>query len=310
MSKGSQAPPIFILGAPRSGTTLLAAILNAHCQLSCGNETHFFEGLRGAVVDYLTDRRHWPQRACDYASRLKHVGKSIFELYQVDFVGYSTALARERPSISAILNCFMKIHLNQMGKPRWVEKTPGHHKQFTRIRDHFPDSPVICVFRDPRDVALSLMKVPWGGSTFVDGLLVWKAYLEYYRKFIVSDANVLTIKFEELVRNPLQISKRMCCFIKEDFDAGMLDTSQSAANVGSDLEPYKQNVAKPADPERAFAWRNGLPEHDLVLADSILCRDLLWLGYPLSGASRATMGGDSTGGYAQDLPEGVEAKRC
>jgi hypothetical protein len=299
MSKRSQTSPIFILGAPRSGTTLLAAMMNAHCRLSCGNETHFFEWLRGAVVDYLTDRRHWPQRACDYASRLKHLGKTIFELYQVDFVGYSTALALEPPSISAILNCFMKIHLSQTGKPRWVEKTPGHLKQFTRIRDFFPDSPVICVFRDPRDVALSLMDAPWGPSTFVDGLLLWKSYLKYYRKIIINDTNVLTIKFEDLVQNPLEISKRMCHFIKEPFDSGMLDTSQSATSVGGSLEPYKQNVAKPADPGRAFAWRKNLQEHDLVLADTILGEDLLWLGYPLSQANLGTTDGTSTSGCAQ-----------
>ena len=92
MSKGSQAPPVFIVGAPCSGTTLLAAMMNAHCRMSCGNETHFFEWLRGDVVDYLTERRHWPRRACDYARRLKHIGKTIFELYQVEFDDYAKAL--------------------------------------------------------------------------------------------------------------------------------------------------------------------------------------------------------------------------
>jgi hypothetical protein len=165
MSKTSQEPPVFVVGAPRSGTTLLAAMLNAHRRLACGNETHFFEGLSGAVVDHLTDRRHWPRRACDYVSRLKHVGKTMFDLYQVDSEGYATALARERPSISAILTSFMTIHLAQTRKVRWVEKTPGHLKRFRLIREHFPDSPVICIFRDPRDVALSLVRAPWGALT-------------------------------------------------------------------------------------------------------------------------------------------------
>ena len=92
MSKTSQEPPVFVVGAPRSGTTLLASMLNAHGRLACGNETHFFKGLSGAVVEHLTDRRHWPQRACDYVSRLKHVGKPMFDLYQVDSECYATAL--------------------------------------------------------------------------------------------------------------------------------------------------------------------------------------------------------------------------
>ena len=141
-------------------------MLNAHGRLVCGNETHFFEGLRAAFVDYLTDRRYWPRRACDYAGRLKHVGRTIFDLYEVDFEHYSTALVRERPSISAILGCFMQLHLGQTAKSRWVEKTPGHLKRFTQVREHFPDSPVICVFRDPRDVARSLVTAPWGAFDF------------------------------------------------------------------------------------------------------------------------------------------------
>jgi len=268
-------------------------MMNAHCRLSCGNETHFFEGLTGAVVEYITDRHHWPGRACDYVRRLKHVGRTIFELYQVDHAGYANALTLERPSISAILSCFMGTHLAQTGKLRWVEKTPTHLKRFALIREHFAHPRVICIFRDPRDVALSIVKAPWGPSTFADGLLVWKSYLEHYRRFIAGDPNVLTIMFEHLVQDPSGVSKRICSFIGEDFDARMVDTSLSAAGVGSSLEPYKQNAAKPVDVARAFAWRNEADEHDLALADWALGADLLSLGYPLSGASRPTAAGGS-----------------
>jgi hypothetical protein len=204
----------------------------------------------------------------------------------------------------------MEIHLTQTAKCRWVEKTPGHLKTFTRIRDHFPSSPVLCIFRDPRDVALSLMRAPWGASTFVDGLLVWKSYLEYYRRFIVNDTNVLTIKFEDLVQSPLESSKRICSSLKEVFDTGMLDTSLSAVSVGGSLEPYKQNVAKPADPERAFAWRKDLQEQDLLVADSILGSDLLLMGYPLSGASRVSRDDRFAGEGIQAPSAVVETERC
>ncbi len=153
-------------------------------------------GTEGAMVDYLTDGRHWPRRAVDYAGRLAHAGRTIFDLYHVDFLAYSTALANERPSISAMLSCFMETHLAQTGKPRWAEKTPGHLKQFVKIRVHFPDSPFVCILRNPRDVALSLMKVPWSASTFYNGLLVWKSYLEYYKRFMMQDARVLLLRFE------------------------------------------------------------------------------------------------------------------
>jgi len=292
MTKSMQAPPVFIIGSPRSGTTLLAAMMNAHARLSCGNETHFFDRLTHATCAYITDPRYWPIRACNYIRKLHHIGMSMFSIYQIDFNDYRTALTNERPSMSAILNCFMKIYLSRTGKFRWVEKTPSHLKQFTIIRECFPDSPVICIFRDPRDVALSLMNVTWGVSSFLDGLLVWHSFYEHYMKYITKDTHVLKVKFEDLVRNPLEINKQICGFINEEFDYGMLDTSRAAVDVGSAMEPYKQNVAKPADSGRAFAWINKLPKHDLLLTDRLLRSSLAELRYPFS-----TEGSDTCDDY-------------
>lgn len=289
MSERTPPQPVFVIGAPRSGTTLLAAMMNAHSRFSCGNETHFFECLRDGTAEYLTDPRHWPKRACAYTSRLKHVGRSIFELYDVDFADYAKALESVRPTVATVLRCFMECYLARTGKRRWVEKTPGHLKRFTRIRAHFPASPVICIVRDPRDVSLSLMRQAWGTRTLLDGILIWKTYFEYYKKFIVSDKNVLTVKFEDLVQDPSEACERICFFVDEIFEPGMLDTSLSAVGVGSCLEPYKENAARPVESGRAFAWRREPREHDLCIADSLLKRDLRWLGYSLSGASRSAM---------------------
>jgi Sulfotransferase family len=277
--------PVVVIGAPRSGTTLLAAVMNAHTRLSCGNETHFFEDLREAVVEFITDRRHWPRRAFDYMSTLQHAGRRLFDLYGIDPTAYHRRLSAARPAVSTVLCCFMESYLEKTGKARWIEKTPNHLKVFTRIRRHFPGSPAICIFRDPRDVALSLMKVPWGPSTFADGLLIWKSYFEYYCKFILSDKNVLTIRFEDLVEYPSVTCSCICKFINEDYDASMLNTSQSAAEVGSILEPYKGNTSKPIDQSRASAWKAVLNPDELAVADVFLNREVLCFGYPVSGGN-------------------------
>ncbi|MGD8487298.1 MAG: sulfotransferase, partial [Chloroflexota bacterium] len=43
------APPVFIIGSPRSGTTLLRLLLDAHPRISCGEETHFLRDLEAIV---------------------------------------------------------------------------------------------------------------------------------------------------------------------------------------------------------------------------------------------------------------------
>ena len=43
------AQPIFVIGSPRSGTTLLRLILDSHPSISCGEETHFLRDLESVV---------------------------------------------------------------------------------------------------------------------------------------------------------------------------------------------------------------------------------------------------------------------
>lgn len=253
--------------------------MNGHSRMSCGNETHFFEGLGGVVADYLTERRYWPRRACEYMASLKHVGQCLFDLYGIHLDDYSKMLARERPCISAMLACFMNLYLWQTGKRRWLEKTPGHLKEFIRIRTCFPKSHVICIVRDPRDVALSLMQVPWGVSEFIDGLLIWKSYCVYYKRLIAKDETVLTIRFEDLVSDPTSILTNICEMIGEAFEPAMLNTSESAVGVGGTMETYKHNVSRPADPARAYAWKRSCGDQEMSLADQILRRDLPVFGY-------------------------------
>lgn len=280
MSAAFRPPPIFIVGAPRSGTTLLAAMINAHRRIGCGNETHFFERLNGAIAAYLTDARRWPDRAVSYMSSLDHMRDPLFKLYDVDLADYRARLVASRPTVSAILGCFMDARLAGAGKARWAEKTPGHLRQFKAIRTYFPGSMVICIFRDPRDVALSLLNVPWGTSRFLDGLILWRSYYTYYRNHIQGARHTLTVRYEDLVREPIHTARAICTFIGEDFDEGMLDTSQSAQDVGALLEDYKRRASAPVDASRAYAWEAALDDAETALCDRLLRHALTSLGYP------------------------------
>jgi hypothetical protein len=280
MSTSVGQPPTFIVGAPRSGTSLLAAMMNAHPILSCGNETHFFERLTDAMELFLTDARHWPGRAASYMHNLQHMGHSIFDLYRVDPSDYVTRLSNSRRAASAILGCFMEAHLNRTRKVRWVEKTPDHLRRFKIIRRCFPNSRVVCMFRDPRDVALSLLSVPWGTPTFKDGLILWYSFYKYYLAFMRDADNVLVIRYEDLVQQPIDTARSVCSFLAEPFDEGMLKTSDSAIDVGSSLEPYKARTSMPVDMTRVFVWKNRLESREVALCDQLLHDCLIDLNYP------------------------------
>ena len=141
--------------------------------------------------------------------------------------------------------------MHHLGKARWVEKTPGHLVRVGMIRRHFPRSPIVRIVRDPRDVALSLMQVPWGVGTFLEGLLFWRGFDDQRHRFFEADGHSLTIRFEDLVAEPAATMGRVCRFLGEAFEEGMLDTAGSSAQVRRDDETWKAKVGSKIDASRA-----------------------------------------------------------
>src|SRR5690606_7190047 len=75
--------PIVIVGAPRSGTTLLAAILASHSRICCGQETHFFSKLGSSAVEEALNDPEWPRQATVLLASLDLSGQAVHELYGV-----------------------------------------------------------------------------------------------------------------------------------------------------------------------------------------------------------------------------------
>ena len=152
--------PIFIVGVPRSGTTLLAAMLAAHSRISCGPETHFFRKLSKADEDRLVMPATWPDAAIDFVCSIEHASFSnrkpiaLIEKYDIDRRQIADYLQQKEPSIANILASITDQYRSKMGKMRWAEKTPDHLMTLHRLRQSFPDAPVVRIIRDPRDVAL------------------------------------------------------------------------------------------------------------------------------------------------------------
>jgi hypothetical protein len=287
--------PVFIVGVPRSGTTLLAAMLAAHSRISCGPETHFFRKLASVDADALVLPATWPQAAVDFVCSIAHASFSdrqpipLIEKYQIDRQQIDAYLRSKEPSVSNMLASVTEQYQLAMGKARWAEKTPDHILTLGQIRKHFPNSPIIRIIRDPRDVALSLTKVPWGAMSFLEALLLWKRLDEESESFFQTDGLTYSLRYEDLITCPVDELTRLCQFIGEDFEAGMLDTSKTGRQLNARQVPWKNKVSQPVDGSNLSVWKNQLSEPELQLAEAILGGRLVALGYP-RGASFTRLG--------------------
>ncbi len=104
------------------------------------------------------------------------------------------------------------------GKHRWVEKTPMHVRLIDRIFAYVPDAKIIFVVRDGRDVTASLRK---RFGEFETGLKRWVEdnHLGLAWK---DDPRVLTVRYEDLVKNYQETMPRICTFIGETFEEEMI----------------------------------------------------------------------------------------
>ena len=213
------APMPIIVGAPRSGTTLLRFMLDAHPQLAIPPETGFLtlgtesagegEKLREqffqAVTHYPTEAPAWP----DFK-----ISEDIFR----------DSLQKIAPfHVSEGFRAFYRLYAARFGKSRWGDKTPIYCLHIDRIRQLLPESRFIHIIRDGRDVALSLRKMWFSpGEEMEKQAVYWRQYIEAGRRSGVGHPDYLEIRYDELITKTRETLERICIFLDLSFDAGML----------------------------------------------------------------------------------------
>lgn len=276
-----QQPPIFIVGPPRSGTTLLAAMIASHSSIACGPETHFFSRLSDSALGEAIGDPDWPRKATKMLASLDAAGQTVIDCYESSLHAIESYLGKCNPSVAAMLESLTWEHARKMGKARWAEKTPNHLLEVRRIRREYPAGRIVRIVRDPRDVAVSASNtLPTSSNSFLANCQAWNRRLEATQRFFQVDDHAITILYEDLLADPVPELARLATFLQEEFEEGMLDTRRAIRSMVTPGEPWKRNAASPLDKSRAFAWKRSLgPE--LARAATVLCYPgIERFGYP------------------------------
>jgi len=254
--------PVFVVGGPRSGTTLLSAMLAAHSAFDCGPETHFlsrWSRMARSERERILDPADWPERATDYVCSLSLGKQPIYPMYDLGREEIRAWLAVRPPSLATMLESLTAQRAVRAGAPRWVEKTPRHLETPQLITETWPDARILRIVRDPRDAAVSLTKVPFGTPSLLTNLSVLarmnEASADFYRE---SDA-ALTVRYEDLVAAPERELRRICQFVDVDYELGMLEDRSGATGVAAAHEWWKGDATGPLDRSRSGRWADEMP---------------------------------------------------
>jgi Sulfotransferase family len=184
--------PIFVVGCPRSGTTLVRQMLDAHPNISCGPESLFLRHLADLERDNL------------------HIGEF---------------LVSDEEWHAHVRDLYLWLHVRraaQLGKARWVDKTPGYAMILNYLDSMFPDCQVVHVIRDPRDV-LDSWRRRWGFRRAVRGAQSWQHHVRRARKFGATHPDrYFEIRYEEMVRSPEPVIRGLIEWLGEPWDDRVL----------------------------------------------------------------------------------------
>ncbi len=224
-----QGDPIFVVGVPRSGTTLVRTILDSHPAIACGPET-----------PWLAD--HQPRS-------LMSVWRALVE----EPWGYCASFDMPREvatrAAARMVDELLTAHARARGKRRWAEKTPDNLLHLDALAEWFPSARFLHVARDGLDVALSTSRVsgarrgisPWHEENLGLGkglgsdaqplavrntpfaaALRWRHWDGLLARALHGRSH-LRISYEDLVSHPEHVLREACDFLGERFELSMLE---------------------------------------------------------------------------------------
>lgn len=293
----AENPYVFIVGAARSGTTLLQRMLDAHPQLAVVNETYWVErkfrernGLTraGEVMPALVPKLL-------ESPKFHHMGVTEDDLQRL--------LSEADPMPYALLvRRIFDLYAERRGKPLAGDKTPGYVRRMDRIHAVWPCARFVHIIRDPRDLFLSMRDWPiaeatvgqdgtWEIDPAVSTALYWRYSLAAGRQSAPKLAPGLyhEVRYEDLVASPERQLARIAEFLDLPFASEMTRFNEGGHGTEAELSATIDHRSLRATGDRWMPptaklrdWRTQLPSTEAVRIELAAGSFLSALGYERS----------------------------
>lgn len=277
--------PFFIVGASRSGTTLLRLIMAGHSRIHIPPETWFLEPLVQQLllteplspadvrkaVDIITSHYRWPD----------------MEIATDDFTQHAMALAS--PKLADIVNLVYQRQLETEGKNRFGDKTPQYIGIVPELAALYPGAKFIHLIRDGRDVAISFIDADFEGRCY-DGerfQWIWAIHKGLAYRNSPHARDILEVRYEDLVSNPESTVRGICEFLGETFEPAMLQFHDRREMVPARGRHIHSKLEKPLSNDATAVWRKKLSGLECFAMEACIGGDLKRLNYPLRFGSTA-----------------------
>ena len=207
--------PVFVLGMPRSGTTLIEQILAGHSQIHGAGEL-------GVIPGTIARLERWER----HTGSGRHYPDCVDDLSDGVVAGITASLLKElRETVPE--NASQVRHV--------VDKLPHNFENIGLIKLLFPNARIISVRRDPRDIAISnyftdyaarhggmgfAYDLQWIGEQLADHNLLMHHWNQLF------PGEILEVRYEDVVSDPEREARRMLDYLGVQWEPQVLDTSE------------------------------------------------------------------------------------
>ena len=258
----SDARPFFLIGPPRSGTTLMTRILNSHPRILLTNETAIFLQLDANIKKSRLGIKSgilYGKEYCDlWSKHLKENATYLIESYYCKI-----ALEEKKNNLSY-----------------WGEKHPHLFVCFDFLSEIYPEAQFLYMIRDPRDTACSIAEMNrWKIREAIN------AWINIYNKYEDLCANqldsslLITVRYEDLIADYKGVSER----ILKDLGLSGHDKFFEFIDKYKDADAHR--IKSTANRKINFMgkslgrWKHEMSKQDKAFASEKLYESLVKYGY-------------------------------
>ena len=223
--------PVFIVGMPRSGTTLLEQILSSHALVYGAGEVEAFPGVSHSIAEQLKDAG--PPPDC-----MTFIDKKLVEEFSAR---YLQELMHHCPTAARI-----------------TDKQPGNFVRIWLIKTLFPDARIIHCQRNPLDNCISLFFHCFTPLKCSFELKELGLYYKDYQRLMshwqdLFPGEIFTVQYEELVMDQEGVSKQLIDYLDLEWDENCINFHNNKRNV---MSPSNIQVRQPIYDSAMNKWKN------------------------------------------------------
>ena len=287
--------PIFIGGLGRSGTTLLALMLDSHNAIKCGPELHFrapynLHSYIAESMNFLGEKDYHAnyRPGVMFVQRVKRFGIMPEELRRMLF-DRPDRRVRSFRARCALIDRLAILAMEKAAKIRWGLKIMtdiGSHLE--EYAEQWPGAFFIHVIKDPRDNVNGLLKVNWGPDSVEGAADQWiRAIVRSRDKARKNKIPLYEVNFNELVLDTETTIRKLLGWLGEEYDPNVLRHHEMPHTFIDHPagHPSAEQVNHPIDATYIGRFKQGLSAKEIKTIEKMTMPYIKELGYLNAGVA-------------------------